>query len=54
MPVSLPVVPLLTSASRTCCGVAFGFAPRYRAAAPAVCGDAIEVPLIVAVPVLLL
>ena len=30
-----------------------GFADRYTAAAPATCGDAIDVPLIVAVAVLL-
>ena len=39
------------SASRTCCGVASGFVPSTSAAAPATCGAAIEVPLIVAVAV---
>ena len=51
---TLPVVALLTSASRTCCGVAVGVALSRSAAAPATCGDAIDVPLIVFVAVSLL
>ena len=42
---------MLTIASRTCCDVAFGFACLYNAATPATCGDAIDVPLNVAVAV---
>ena len=44
-----PGTALLTSASRTCCGVRFGFAASSSAAAPVTCGVAIEVPLITAV-----
>ena len=36
-----------------CAGVADGLLARYSAAAPATCGDAIEVPLMVLVAVLL-
>src|SRR5262245_58819585 len=46
---TLPEVPLLTSALRTCSGVAVGLRSRYSAAAPATCGEAIEVPLMVLV-----
>lgn len=45
------LVALLTSESRTCCGVHEGLADSTRAAAPAACGDAIEVPLMVLVDV---
>ncbi len=45
---------LSTSASRICCGVYDGLADRTSAAAPATCGDAIDVPLIVFVLVSLL
>ena len=48
-PVTTPLVALATSSSRTCAGVQFGLAPRTSAAAPATCGDAIDVPLIVLV-----
>src|SRR6476469_316861 len=48
--VTLLGVALATRASRTCCGVAVGWSARYRAAAPATCGVAIDVPLIVFVP----
>src|SRR6267143_6687380 len=41
----------LKSASRTCCAVAAGLPWRYRAATPATCGVAIDVPLIVFVDV---
>src|SRR4051812_33322766 len=44
-------VALATSASRTCCAVAPVWSARYSAAAPATCGVAIEVPLIVFVAV---
>src|SRR5688500_7331956 len=40
-----------TKASRTCCGDAPGLPARTSAAAPATCGDAIDVPLIVFVAV---
>jgi hypothetical protein len=43
-------VAAVTSALRTVAGEAPGCRPRYRAAAPATCGEAIEVPLIVFVP----
>src|SRR5262249_31992209 len=49
--VTTPVVALLTSESRTCCGVNDGFWASTRAAAPVTCGVAIEVPLIVFVAV---
>src|SRR5215208_4492415 len=42
--VTLPGVPLSTRASRTCAGVNVGLAASTRAAAPATCGDAIDVP----------
>ena len=42
-----PWVALETIASETAAGVADGFDSRYRAATPATCGVAIEVPLIV-------
>ena len=42
------VVALLTSALRTVVADALGFACLYSAAAPATCGDAIDVPLRVA------
>ncbi len=45
---------LLNSVSRTDCGVAVGNCCRCRAAAPAVCGAAIDVPLLTAVAVSLL
>ena len=40
---------LFTRLSRTCAGVSDGFADSASAAAPATCGDAIEVPLMVLV-----
>src|SRR3712207_2433426 len=43
--VTLFDVALLTSVSRTCCGVKPGFAASTSAAAPATCGAAIDVPL---------
>ena len=46
-----PLVALLTSESRTCCGVKVGFWASTRAAAPATCGVAIDVPLMVFVAV---
>ena len=51
--VTLPVVPLLTRAFLTVDGLAPVLLWRNKAAAPATCGEAIEVPLIVFVPVLL-
>jgi hypothetical protein len=48
-----PVVEFWTSACVTVAGGAPVFVWRYRAIAPATCGDAIEVPLIVFVAVLL-
>ena len=51
--VTLFGVALASRCSRTCGGVAVGFAPRTSAAAPATCGVAIDVPLIVLVAVLL-
>src|SRR6266508_4322951 len=44
-----PLVALLTRKSRTCCGVKPGLAAATRAAAPATCGVAIEVPLLMSV-----
>jgi hypothetical protein len=49
----LPVVELLTSAFVTVAGDAVGLPCRYSAAAPATCGEAIDVPLMVFVAVLL-
>ncbi len=46
-----PLVALLVRALATADGEALGFAERYSAAAPAVCGVAIDVPLIVFVAV---
>src|SRR5690606_30427828 len=43
-----------TSLSRICAGVQVGFAEAISAAAPATCGEAIDVPLMVLVAVLLL
>jgi len=51
MPLSTPVVALLTMALRTVAADAEGFACLYNAATPATCGDAIDVPLKVAVAV---
>src|SRR5688572_20749487 len=48
-----PVVAALVSALVTCAAVNDGFAARTSAAAPATCGAAIDVPLIVFVAVLL-
>src|SRR5688572_25663568 len=45
-----PVVSASRSAVPTAPGSAVGCVCRYRAAAPAVCGDAIDVPFHVAVP----
>ena len=45
--VTFPLVVFAYRPSRTCCGVAFGLSSRYSAAAPAVCGEAIDVPLMV-------
>ncbi len=42
-----PVVAALVSAVATAAGVELRCADRYAAAAPATCGDAIDVPLIV-------
>ena len=53
---ALPTTPAVAPevmALTTAVGVADGFAERYRAATPATCGLAIEVPLIVFVAVLL-
>ena len=44
--VTLFGVALFTRASRTCAGVAVGLALRKSAAAPATCGEAMDVPLI--------
>jgi hypothetical protein len=52
-PVSTPDVAEVTMAFRTVDGAAEGLPWRYRAATPAVCGEAIDVPLIVFVAVLL-
>jgi hypothetical protein len=51
--VTFPVVEFETSACVTVDGEAPGFVCRYSAIAPATCGDAIEVPLMVFVAVLL-
>ena len=51
--VMTPLVALLTSESRTCCGVNDGFCASTSAAAPVTCGVAIDVPLMVFVAVLL-
>ena len=48
-----PDVALFTSAVRTCAALEDGLALRYNAAAPAACGEAIDVPLIVFVAVVL-
>src|SRR5258708_27264117 len=48
-----PVVAFAVSAFMACAGVAEGFDCKYNATAPATCGVAIEVPLIVFVAVLL-
>ena len=53
MPVSRFSVALLYSQLRTVAGDDDGKRCRYSAAAPATCGDAIEVPLIVLVAVVL-
>src|SRR5690606_12065031 len=53
-PDSLLFVALFVSAAATCAGVADGFVCRYSAAAPATCGEAIDVPDIVALPEVLL
>jgi len=50
-PVTLFGVELLMIAAVTCAGVAVGFVSRNKAATPATCGDAIEVPEIVLVAV---
>ena len=49
----MPGVAFATSALRTEAGDAAGLPCRYRAATPATCGVAIDVPLIVFVAVLL-
>src|SRR5690606_19637191 len=52
---ALPTTPVVASAtilSRTCAGDQVGLADRIRAATPATCGAAIDVPLIVLVAVL--
>jgi hypothetical protein len=49
--VTTPVVALLASLSRTWAGVRDGLVESTSAAAPATCGDAIDVPLIVLVAV---
>src|SRR5690606_5675097 len=48
-----PVVALLIICDLTWAGVRLGFWARMSAAAPAACGDAIEVPLMVLVALLL-
>ena len=50
-PLTRPVVALPISELATAAGVRFGDVPSSSAAAPATCGDAIDVPLIVAVAV---
>src|SRR6266508_1394473 len=50
-PPTLPSVALATRPSRTCCGVSLGWAASHRAAPPATCGLAIDVPLMVLVAV---
>ena len=45
-----PVAAVAAIAFFTCAGVADGLAARYSAAAPATCGDAIDVPLIATNP----
>ena len=47
--ISTSGVAVETSAAVTCATVAVGLRPRYTAAAPATCGDAIDVPLMVRV-----
>ena len=54
MPLRWFVVAVLTISFLTVAGEAPGLLCRIRAATPAVCGDAIDVPLRVAVAVLLL
>jgi hypothetical protein len=54
MPVSVFTVAVLTISLRTVAGEAPGLLCRTRAATPATCGEAIDVPLNVAVAVLLL
>ena len=49
--VTLPTLALLTTAALTVAAAAAGVPCRISAAAPATCGDAIEVPLIVFVAV---
>src|SRR5688572_23916306 len=51
--VTTPLVARLTRSSRTCCGDQVGLLSSASAAAPATCGVAMEVPLIVLVAVLL-
>ena len=46
--VSAPFVVAASIAAQTCSGVACGFVWRRSAAAPATCGDAIDVPFFVA------
>jgi hypothetical protein len=53
MPVKRPVVDVFTIAFLTVEGEAPVFTAKYKAATPATCGEAIEVPLIVFVAVLL-
>ena len=48
---SLPELAPATRAAETSAGKAFGCCDRYKAATPATCGDAIDVPLIVLVAV---
>jgi hypothetical protein len=52
-PMTTPVVDASRMADPTCDGVADGLSERYRATTPATCGLAIEVPLSVAVAVVL-
>ena len=47
----VPTIALLLRAFMSCAGVAVGLAAKYSAAAPATCGEDIDVPLIVAVAV---
>ncbi|GAB3350824.1 hypothetical protein GCM10027452_20200 [Micromonospora halotolerans] len=45
-----PPTPVVTTESRTCCGVQVGCASSSSAAAPATCGEAIEVPFMATEP----
>jgi len=49
-----PWLPLPTSSAATSAGVREGFSDKIRADTPATCGQAMEVPLMIAVAVSLL